>query len=46
VPYLLKNWAILPIYCSENFFWPLKWYTDRKIFGDGGEVLICSFCLY
>jgi hypothetical protein len=20
VPYLLKNWAILPIYCSENFF--------------------------
>ena len=22
----------------ENFFWTLKWYTDRKFFGDGGGV--------
>jgi hypothetical protein len=22
--------------CPENFFEPLKWYTDRNFFGDGG----------
>jgi hypothetical protein len=21
---------------SEKFIWPLKWYTDRNFFGDGG----------
>ena len=22
--------------CPKKFFRPLKWYTDRKFFGDGG----------
>jgi hypothetical protein len=37
VLYSWKIWAILAIYCSGKFFWPLKWYTDRKCFGDGGD---------
>jgi hypothetical protein len=24
------------VVCPKNFFQPLKWYTDRKFFGDGG----------
>jgi hypothetical protein len=33
----------LACYSSGKIFWPLKWYTDRKFFGDGGGGgLICS----
>jgi hypothetical protein len=46
--YLLNSWAILAYCSSGKIFGPLKWYTDRNFFGDGGggggrsPKLICS----
>ena len=41
--YLLHSLAILAYCTSGKNFGPLKWYTDRNFFGDGGgsPKLIC-----